>query len=181
MCGLPVTTVNLGRPMTDKPDDEDVLWERIGAIEARTDRLEQLAMSTQSQIDQDTNALQQVQTDLATAKQRLQDELDALQAQVNSNGPINLDGLNAAVVALQPVGQQLGGLTPTPAVPGSPPATNLFQVNPVPSDASVFTLADVVDSNGGALYTLNAGQSAPSDGSAVAYGGATSPAPPQIT
>lgn len=94
-------------------------------------------MSTQDQVDADTQAVQQVATDLETARTSIQTELDNLQSQIDQGGkPTDLSALTAAIGQLDPAVQAVGALTPskpaeTPAV--ETPSTETGQTPEAPA------------------------------------------------
>ena len=108
----------------------------VGQFEAVINELKETIMGTQADVDALTQVVQQegqtiaqVATDAAAAHAKLQTEFDALEAQVSSGAPVNLDGLKAAVQAnadaiapLDGAVQALGAITPTPPAPPAPPA-----------------------------------------------------------
>jgi hypothetical protein len=86
------------------------------AIATLNERITQMAHANQQDIDALTAAVNQVATDLETAKTSLQAEIDALAAQ-----GVDVTALQAAVAPLDSSVQALGALQPdTPPPP--PPA-----------------------------------------------------------
>jgi hypothetical protein len=115
-------------------------------------------------------ALDNAQTALATAQA-------ALAAQIALGTPVDPSELASIQSGLDAaVSEAAAALNVAPVVPTPPAAPVYYDVVPAPADASVFTVADVVDSAGDPLYTLNDGAVLPSDGSAVEYDGVTTPA-----
>ena len=95
-------------------------------------------MSSQEQIDADTQVIEAAVTDLGTAASSIQEELTNLQAQVNQGQPVNLTGLQEAVAKLDPAIAGVDALKPkpaekpaeTPAPPAETPAETPAPVEP---------------------------------------------------
>jgi len=78
----------------------------VATLNGRIDK-----MATQADVDAITTQVQQVATDLETAKTNLQAEIDAL---ASANPSLDLTALNAAVAPLDAAVNSLGELKPTP-------------------------------------------------------------------
>lgn len=96
-------------------------WQRFvshAELNAAIAHLERKIMASQADIDAITTQVQQVATDLDSAKTSLQTEIDNLAA---NNPGVDLSGLQAAVAPLDSAVQTLGQLQPTPpADPNAP-------------------------------------------------------------
>lgn len=74
-------------------------------------------MATQADIDQLTQQVTQVQTDLQSSTTEIQAEIDRLAA---ANPQIDVSALQAAVAPLDDKVKALGQITPTPPAPPTP-------------------------------------------------------------
>lgn len=74
-------------------------------------------MATQADIDQLTQQVTQVQTDLQSSTTEIQAEIDRLAA---ANPQIDVSALQAAVAPLDDKVKALGQITPTPPAPPAP-------------------------------------------------------------
>jgi len=88
------------------------IWDAIHDLQERTEN-----MATQADVDALTASVDQVATDLATARTTLQQEIDSLAQQ---NPGLDLSALTAAVAPIDQAVQALGALKPDPAPAPTP-------------------------------------------------------------
>src|SRR5581483_361154 len=111
--------IRYARPMTTHRDQRRRraspfarIWDAIHDLQERTEN-----MATQADVDALTASVDQVATDLATARTTLQQEIDSLAQQ---NPGLDLSALTAAVAPIDQAVQALGALKPDPAPAPTP-------------------------------------------------------------